>query len=39
MKRKTFLLTVLLLLGTMTTKAQEKQLQSNTREYLKREFV
>ena len=28
MKRKTFLLTVLLLLGTMTIKAQEKQVQS-----------
>ena len=28
MKLKTFLLTVLLLLGTMTTKAQEKQVQT-----------
>jgi uncharacterized FlgJ-related protein len=30
MKLKTFLLTVLLLLGTLTIKAQEKQLQSET---------
>jgi hypothetical protein len=39
MKRKTFLLTVLLLLGTMTTKAQEKQLQSNTQESISKESL
>ena len=39
MKLKTFLLTGLLLLGTITTKAQEKQVQidSNTKESITKE--
>ena len=37
MKRKTFLLTVLLLLGTMTTKTQEKQIRSKTQESISKE--
>jgi len=41
MKLKTFLLTVLLLLGTMTTKAQEKQVQieTNTQEGITKESL